>query len=437
MSTTNGETALTVKELEHHGATSHEVYRAGFYDNAWDYTVRSILGRAPRGGSEPGEVLAAIADVRPKDHRAWFSAWVSLGERVTAIAGASAAAGHRVSAARAYLRAANYLAVAVEAIDGLDDDTDQLLPTFRKHRAAWEGFVANVRWSVERVDIPYEGGSMPGWFFTPYGSQNCATETGGADRVTKRPTLVMNNGSDGSISGDWCEGAEGALERGYNVLLFDGPGQQSMLFERDIPFRHDWEKVLTPVADFLLAREDVDPARLTAYGVSQAGYWVTRALAFEHRFAAAILDGGVIDISRSWFANVPHMVLSDYLKGDKAKFDRDMAFGMRMPGGTAVRATWEFRARPYGVTGYSAVLDEVSKYVITPEIAGSITTPLYITDADGDQFFPGQSADLAALVPGSTLVRFTQAEGASYHCQPLGRELTEQRMFDWLDERIG
>ncbi|MBV9603426.1 MAG: hypothetical protein JOZ87_42195 [Chloroflexi bacterium] len=37
---------------------------------------------------------------------------------------------------------------------------------------------------------------------------------------------------------------------------------------------------------------------------------------------------------------------------------------------------------------------------------------------------------------GSTLARFTQQEGASYHCQPLARELTEQRMFDWLDEHI-
>ena len=25
---------------------------------------------------------------------------------------------------------------------------------------------------------------------------------------------------------------------------------------------------------------------------------------------------------------------------------------------------------------------------------------------------------------------------AGYHCQPMARELTEQRMFDWLDEHI-
>jgi len=70
--------------------------------------------------------------------------------------------------------------------------------------------------------------------------------------------------------------------------MFEGPSRQSMLFERDIPFRQDWEKVLTPVVDFLLARDDVDADKLTLYGVSQAGYWVPRALAFEHRFAAAL-----------------------------------------------------------------------------------------------------------------------------------------------------
>jgi hypothetical protein len=85
------------------------------------------------------------------------------------------------------------------------------------------------------------------------------------------------------------------------------------------------------------------------------------------------------------------------------------------------------------VAGYSAVLDEVATYDVT-DIARQIATPLYITDPDGEQFFSGQPAELAALVPGATLARFTQEDGASYHCQPLARELTEQRMFDWLDE---
>ena len=158
--------ARTVAQLDRHGVCSHEVYTAGFYASAWDYVVRSLLGKASRGGADAGEVLATVAAVEPDDRAAWFRAWVELGERLGVVAAACAERGHRVSAARAYLRAANYYATAVNAIDGLDG-TDDLLPTFYAHRGAWEGFVATTSWPVERVDIPYEGASMPGWLFSP------------------------------------------------------------------------------------------------------------------------------------------------------------------------------------------------------------------------------------------------------------------------------
>ena len=415
--------ALTVEQLDHSGRTSHEVYTAGFYDDDWDFSVRLVLGKATRGGADIGEVLATIAAVKPKDGEGWYAAWMALGERIAATAESSAARGHRVSAARAYLRAANYYAVAVNALSAIDEGTDRLMPTFHAHRGAWEGFLANTRWPVERIDIPYEGSSMPGWFFRP--------------DTTDRPrkTLVLNLGSDEAISGLWGQGAEGGLERGYNVVMFEGPGQQSMLFERDIPFRPDWEKVLTPVVDYLLTRDDVDPDKIGLYGVSQAGYWVPRALAFEHRFAAAIADGGVTDVARSWSRFIPHVLLSAYEKGDKQRFDKEMELAFRLPGTGAGKQRWNFRSRPYGVSGYSEGLDAVAQYNLT-EVAGQITTPLYVIDADGDQFFSGQPAELAALVAGSTYARFTEAEGASYHCQPLARELTEQRMLDWLDEQL-
>jgi dienelactone hydrolase len=416
--------ARTVEQLDRHGTPSHEVYTAGFYAGLdRDFQVRTILGKSTRCGSDVGEVLALIAGIAPDDGEAWFTGWLELGRRIAQIGDIAAAAGHRVSAARAYLRAADYLGVAYNSIDGRAN-TDALLPTFREHRVAWDGFVANTSWTVERVDIPYEGGTMPGWFFRPDASG------------TPRPTLVVNNGSDGSLSGVWCEAGEAALERGYNALLFDGPGQQSMLFERDIPFRPDWEKVLTPVVDLLLQRNDVDADKLALYGVSQAGYWVSRVICFEHRFAAAIADGGVVDVGRTWSEKIPTELMDLYTSGDKKKFDEIMTAGMAAPAAKGPRETWAFRARPYGVQGYSAVLDEVMTYDLTP-YAHQITTPLFVIDPDGEQFFTHQPADLASIVPGATHARFSQEDGASYHCQPVARELTEQRMFDWLDEQLG
>lgn len=400
----------------------HEAATRGFYrDTGRDFEVRIMLGRANAGGTDPGEVLAAIAAVGEHDNVRWYTTWHDLGLRMLRVADECAAAGHLVSAASTYLRASSYLTSAVNAVDGLDSD-DALLPTFREHRRAWERFIDLSPHPAERVTIPYENTTLPGWFFRP------------AHAEGTRPTFVMVNGSDGDVGTLWSWGGAGAVARGYNVLIFDGPGQQSMLFERGVPFRPDWENVLTPVLDFVQTLPGVDPDQVVVYGVSQAGYWVPRALAFEHRFAAAVADPGVVSVIDSWLANFPEFLRKLFEAGEKKKFDRLMRVLMRLAKQTG--HLYRFRARPYGIDGYYDTLAEVKKYDLT-EVAVSIDTPLLITDPDDEQFWPGQSPRLAELVgANATLVRFTTEEGANWHCQPMARALTDQRMFDWLDDRL-
>jgi len=76
----------------------------------------------------------------------------------------------------------------------------------------------------------------------------------------------VGGGSDGPVTGLWPGLGAPALARGYNALVFDGPGQQSMLFERHVPFRPDWEHVITPVVDILEKRPEVDAGRVALAG---------------------------------------------------------------------------------------------------------------------------------------------------------------------------
>ncbi|MEF2977642.1 alpha/beta hydrolase family protein [Subtercola sp. YIM 133946] len=431
----------------------------------YDFEIRTVLGHSPEGASDPGEVLAATAGIAKGDHRAWFAAWLALAERTLETADAAASAAHRVSAAGAYLRASAYFGVAVNAVSALDD-TAVLAPTFAKQRAAWESFVDHAAVDVERVAIPYEGTTLPGFFFRPTAPADVAVGTPRADpavgaasagtapadpavgitvgttvgtttgttAATPGKTLVAVNGSDGSLAALWASCVSAALKRGYAVLVFDGPGQQSQLFDQNVPFRPDWENVLTPVFDFVAALPAVDPTRIAVYGISQGGFWVARALTAEHRFAAAIADPGVVDVSASWTAHIPKGLVKLLDENQNEKFVRDMRLGMKFSPDTA--RTWTFRARPYGTSGYAETLEAVRRYTLTDR-AAQITTPLLITDPESEQFWPGQSQRLADLTPGiSTLIHFTAAEGASEHCQPLARTLTAERMFDWLDDRL-
>ncbi|MGW0035371.1 alpha/beta hydrolase family protein [Gordonia sp. NPDC003376] len=412
-------------ELRH---PTHRAYSRGFYpDDGRDFEVRLLLGYAASGGSDAGEVLTTIDGLGDGHPDAWADAWLALGRRVASSARAAQAGGHTISAASAYLRAANYLSTAFDGLDGIGTDSARLA-VFAEHRAAWDGFLECGPFTARSIEIPYEGTTLPGWFVGP----DRAT-TGGL-----RPTLVMVNGSDGSVSAVWCAGARAALERGYNVLLFDGPGQQSMLFEHGMGFRPDWEAVLTPVTDTLLGLPEVDPDRLAVYGISQAGYWVPRALAVEHRYAAAVADPGVVDVSASWLTHMPKSLVAMLDDPTAAtKFDRDMKLGMT--GQKALQRMWEWRARPYGSDGhYFDVLQRVREYTLTDQMAAQITTPMLITSPEGEQFWPGQSERLAAMMTSARtdVVDFTAAEGASGHCQPMGRALTAERMFDWLDTAL-
>lgn len=228
-----------------------------------------------------------------------------------------------------------------------------------------------------------------------------------------------------------------ALARGYNALVFDGPGQQSMLFHHQVPFRPDWEHVITPVVDFLVQRPEVDADRLALYGISQAGYWVPRALAFEHRIAAAVADPGVNDVAASWRANLPQEMLALLDAGDQKKFDAFMAVGLQSAT-PRERQVMAWRAKPYGPQDSAYALFKTVEQYRLGELVKRIRTPIMVTDPEGEQFWPGQSQRLYAnLTATKVLVPFTKAEGADMHCEPMARSLLEQRMFDWLDETLG
>lgn len=386
-----------------------------------DFVVRCVLGLAPSGGSDIGEVLAAVGEVKAKDAAGWRSAWRALGERVAQDAKDAAADGRIDTARWASLRAANYLAVAVDAASAADDE-DEAAALFAAHRAAWDAFAADAGVRMSRIDVPLDGATMPGYLFH-------------ADAAGPRPTVVFVNGSDGSISSLWGTGVAAALARGCHAYVFDGPGQQSMLFQQHIPFRPDWENVLAPVVDELAGHRYVDEQRIVVWGISQAGYWVPRALSGEHRFAAAVVDPGVVDVSTSWTDHLPASLRRLLDEGKDAQFDRDMALGMRFSGDLA--ATWAFRARPVGVSGYAAVIRRIRAFALTSAEAARIDTPLLITSPEGEQFWPGQSEDLATMTSNvSHLARFTAAEGADGHCEPLARTLVHERVLDWVSQTI-
>lgn len=398
----------------------HDLRRT-FADDDRQFAFELALGAAGRGAADVGEVLATTARIGRGDADVWLHEWCATAGAAWTAANDAEAAGHEVSALAAFRRAETYYATALALITSTSEP-ERELDLWRRQHECWTRGAALA--GGEAIDVPYEGTLLPAWFFPAPGAAG-----------RPRPVVVMNNGSDGATGTMWTAGGAAARERGYHWLTFHGPGQQSTWFERRIPFRPDWETVLTPVTDALLARDDVDPERLAVIGISQGGFWVPRALAFEHRYAVAVADPGVVDVSASWIEPLPRALRGQLERGDATGFDREMHLAELFSAST--RATLAARGAPYGMQTDSryALYTAVARYRLDGE-ARRIATPLLVTAPEDEQFWPGQSERLRAAVPDGTLVPFRAENGADRHCEPLASATRDAAIFDWLDERL-
>jgi hypothetical protein len=390
-----------------------------FKDPTFEMIFLTSLGRAYHCGGNVGKVLYLTRQVEDGNFESAYLAFKQAGDEARQLAEESASGGHQESARQAYLWAQNFYDSATYFIDGSKDPT-RFLPTWELLYDCWLKGLPFFKPKVEAVKIPYEGTHLQGFFFRE-------KETSG-----KRPLLILCNGSDGSLLDMWLWGGAGALARGYDCLTFDGPGQGYALWKQKLYFRPDWEKVITPVVDYAISRPEVAPKRIAIQGISQGGYWVPRAVAFEKRIAAAIADPGVVDVSTSWTASLPPPLLALLKSGQKAEFDGFLAKALN----PAAKANLAFRMRPFGFTSYYDTYQAVSEYNLRG-VADQITCPLLITEPANEAYWPGQSRQLYDLVKArKALVPFSESDGTDLHCEPKGTGLRDLRVFNWLDQTL-
>ncbi|MGO9499561.1 MAG: alpha/beta hydrolase family protein [Solirubrobacteraceae bacterium] len=396
-----------------------------FQDDEFQFAFERALGASYRQGADVGEVLATAGRITDGDADSWLHEWTATAGTVWVAAVRARRSGRRVSALAHFRRAATYYATALYLISH-SSEPGRRLDIWRRQRACWEQILDLSPVPGERVAVAYEHTALPAFFFPAAGP------AGGG-----RPLVVVNNGSFQATSETWAQAGAAAAERGYHWLTFDGPGQQAMLLEQRIFFRPDWERVLTPVLDAVLARADVDPDRVAVIGLGQGGYWVARALAFEHRFAAAVVDPGIVDVATAWIDRLPSAMREQLNDRRQSAFDREMHIAeLFWPARTQLL---RFHGEPYGHNGGSAfrLFLTIAAYRLGYEV-DQIDTPLLITESEGEQLWPGQSRQLYDRLNGpKEIVTFTAHEGAGGHCEPLAQALREARIFDWLEEHLG
>ncbi|WP_224403504.1 alpha/beta hydrolase [Pseudonocardia sp. ICBG1034] len=155
-----------------------------FDDESFSFEALRAAGYAAYAGADLGEVLVTCRDIPEGDHDAWSTRWAATAARVELIGRDAQAAGHRVSAREALLRASNYYRTAdfYRRENPAQDTESARLATSSQQTFA--DAVTLFDTPVRAVEIPYEDVSLPGYLFLV------------DDSGARRPTVLFHGGYD-------------------------------------------------------------------------------------------------------------------------------------------------------------------------------------------------------------------------------------------------
>ncbi|RQH00847.1 alpha/beta hydrolase family protein [Natrarchaeobius oligotrophus] len=386
-----------------------------FDDDEFAAQFERALAKVYYGCAEVGECLATADRIEDGDYDSWYDEWFATAESVAAVARGAREGGHAVSAREAFLRAAEYYRSAY-FFRRRDLDDPDLLRAWRRQRECFREAIPLFEHRGEVVDVPFDGTTLPGYFFAPDASKR------------PRPTVIGFPGYDSPVGESYPMLAAAAVSRGYGCLLFEGPGQGGTLYEQRRFFRPDYETVVAPVVDYAVDRSDVDPSRLALVGRSFGGYLAARAATGKPRLAALVADPGIVDLGSLARNVVPEELISAVLEGDS---EADAALEDRLSDPHAMEF-FGSRMAAHGVDSLGEYVRELQSYALGDRLE-SIECPTLVAGNESDRLAV-QARDLAESIPAPTrYVEFADADGAGGHCEGAGQAVFHQRTFDWLD----
>lgn len=382
----------------------------------FDFEAMRCLGIASMGGAGVGECLAAITQIRRGDIESWTRAFGALAERLVREAEGSLSDHDQLSAAERLTRASTYYRVGAFYAPRNDPRQRRFLQLSRE---TFQRALGCVPTRTEVITIPFEGASLPGYFVSATGAPS--------------PTLIVLGGFDSTAEELmlWLGNACGA--RGWNALVFEGPGQPGALnINPRLVFRPDYEVPVGTAIDYALTRPDVDAQRIAIIGYSFGGYLAPRAAAYDSRIRAVIANPLGVDIPGAIRMALPGFLWR--LPGPLL----EAVFVVLARSSVTARFFFEKGKEAFGVATAAQFLRAWEPYNLW-SVQDRLRTPLLILFGEDElaeapkpllkdtlTFLRGLKAPIAVRT-------FSRDEGGAAHCQLDSPERVPPVIFPWLN----
>ncbi|GAB4378569.1 MAG: alpha/beta hydrolase [Elainellaceae cyanobacterium] len=271
----------------------------------------------------------------------------------------------------------------------------------------------------EQHQIPYQTGFLPAYRFTPQ---------------QPKATLVLFGGYDSYIE-EFFPVAFFFVEAGYEVVIFEGPGQGGALEDAGLPMVANWEQPVTTVLDYFVLTDVI------LMGISLGGGLVIRAAAFEPRVQYVIADDVLCDSLEVLLRSLPislKALVKQYL-AEQAADQLNALFDALMPQSSIL--DWGIRQGMHimGTTTPYEFLQATQTYN-TIEISDRITADVLLLAGSEDHYVPlpqlYRQAEALTNARSLTTRVFTRAEQAQNHVHVGNLGLSLRFITNWLDYMI-
>lgn len=388
----------------------------GFTDAEMDFQLIRQLGASAYRASSIGECLNITNNINSNNPEKWVSEFTRLGEWQKDDGLERLVKGHVISGREQLFKASN----SFRAAEFFTPCSSELHRKLGLNSAdCFSTAISNMDLHFENHSIPYKNINLPAYFISP------------ANDGVKRPTVMIVSGFDGTLEEEFFMRGMAAIERGYNVIHFAGPGQMDVF--RKYPhtyFEPDFEHVVKKIINHFEFRNEINMHRLTLMGISLGGYFATRAACYEPRIKALIANSPIIDLYTylSSFSPIdPHELADsdDFSLNDLSAMPDELM-------SSQLRVRTEQLITRFGQDSFKATFNYLKSFTVGDELHHlKIPTLALIGDEEGG--VPHKQFAEFCKASQADHYEFSDFEGASSHCQVGNVSFANAVIYDWLD----
>lgn len=269
---------------------------------------------------------------------------------------------------------------------------------------------------VQRFFVPYDGVKLPVLHVKAKGQPK---------------DIILLHGGNDSYFEEFFIPMLYLAENGFEVYLFEGPGQGGVLRIQNKHFTHEWEKPVKAIIDYFGLCD------ITIIGASLGGMLAPRAAAFEKRISRIIAWSVMPDFQEVLLNNLPDKKkkICRFFLNFRLKFIMNIAMKNVSKRDELVR--WGLS---HGMYAYEAetpydYIDKMDSYQMM-NVADKITQDVLIVGANKDHFIDYRVGlkEISALknARSVTFRLFTEKESACNHCNCGNVKLTFDTFMNWV-----